>query len=70
MSERPVLAARLRAFGTTIFAEMSRLAGEHGAVNLDQGFPDFQGPDFIADAAVEAIRSGRNQYARPRAPTS
>ena len=59
-----VTAERLRPFGTTIFAEMTRLATERGAINLSQGFPDFEGPSPILDAAVEALRSGSNQYAR------
>lgn len=54
---------RLAPFGTTVFAEMTRLAVEHGAVNLSQGFPDFDGPSFVRDAAVEAMRAGHNQYA-------
>ena len=58
------LARRLEGFGTTIFTEMTRLAIEHGAVNLAQGFPDFDGPDFAKDAAIAALRDGRNQYAR------
>ncbi|GAB5496100.1 MAG: methionine aminotransferase [Phycisphaerales bacterium] len=57
-------AERFRPFGTTIFAEMSRLALEHNAVNLSQGFPDFDGPDFVKLAAVDAINAGHNQYAR------
>ena len=57
---------RLIPFGTTIFAEMTKLAEERGAINLSQGFPDFEGPPGIVDAAVEALRSGRNQYARSR----
>ncbi len=56
-------ARRLDAFGQTVFAEMSRLAIERDAVNLGQGFPNFDGPDFIKDAAVEAMRTGKNQYA-------
>jgi len=47
---------------TTIFAEMSALALEHGAVNLGQGFPDDDGPAEVLEAAVEAIRAGVNQY--------
>lgn len=54
---------RVAGFGTTIFAEMTRLANRHGAVNLGQGFPDFEGPDFLHDAAIRAIREGKNQYA-------
>jgi N-succinyldiaminopimelate aminotransferase len=57
---------RLRPFGTTIFVEMTALAQEHGAINLAQGFPDFEGPPEIVDAAVRALRSGDNQYARSR----
>ncbi|MFO8174015.1 MAG: aminotransferase class I/II-fold pyridoxal phosphate-dependent enzyme [Longimicrobiales bacterium] len=59
-------AERLRPFGTTIFAEMTALAQEHGAINLAQGFPDFEGPREVVEAAVEALRSGDNQYARSR----
>ncbi|HEV8117557.1 MAG TPA: methionine aminotransferase [Thermoanaerobaculia bacterium] len=61
---RPTLARRLEGFGTTIFTEMTRLAQEHGAVNLAQGFPDFDGADFVKEAAVAAIRQGHGQYAR------
>jgi len=56
------LNARLQGFGTTIFAEMSALAVATGAVNLGQGFPDTDGPPEVMDAAVAAIREGRNQY--------
>lgn len=56
-------ARRLQSFGQTIFTEMSRLAIAHEAVNLGQGFPNFDGPDFIKDAALNAMRSGKNQYA-------
>ena len=58
----PYLVERLQPFGTTIFAEMSALALETGAINLGQGFPDTDGPDVVKEAAVDAIRSGRNQY--------
>jgi N-succinyldiaminopimelate aminotransferase len=53
---------RLRAFGTTIFAEMSALAVRTGSVNLGQGFPDTDGPIEMIEAAVEALRGGANQY--------
>ncbi len=56
------MTAKLAGFGTTIFAEMSALAVETGAVNLGQGFPDTDGPAVVLDAAVDAIRSGVNQY--------
>lgn len=59
-----MVSAKLRPFGTTIFSEMSRLAAERGAVNLGQGFPDFEGPEAVREAAVVALRSGHNQYAR------
>ncbi|MEU0659778.1 pyridoxal phosphate-dependent aminotransferase [Streptomyces lavendulocolor] len=60
---RPPLNRRLAEFGTTIFAEMSALAVSTGSVNLGQGFPDTDGPQAVAEAAVRAIRDGRgNQY--------
>lgn len=43
---------------------MTRLALEHRAVNLGQGFPDFDGPEFVKEAAVAAVRAGENQYCR------
>ena len=46
----------------TIFAEMTALAVRTGAANLGQGFPDADGPEWIREAAVEAMRTGRNQY--------
>jgi N-succinyldiaminopimelate aminotransferase len=58
----PFLTSRLQGFGTTIFAEMSALAVATGAVNLGQGFPDTDGPAEIAEAAIDAIRAGHNQY--------
>jgi N-succinyldiaminopimelate aminotransferase len=61
MTER-YLAARLQGFGTTIFAEMSALAVATGSINLGQGFPDVDGPAVVAEAAVDAIRAGHNQY--------
>ena len=59
---RPLLAARLAGFTSTIFAEMSALAVRTGAINLGQGFPDTDGPAAVSEAAVAAIRSGANQY--------
>ncbi len=56
------LVARMRPFGTTIFAEMSALAVRTGSVNLGQGFPDTDGPAEMLTAATGAIRDGRNQY--------
>lgn len=57
-------AARFRPYGTTIFAEMTTLANRHGAVNLAQGFPDFDGPDLAKSAAARAMSDGHNQYGR------
>jgi N-succinyldiaminopimelate aminotransferase len=57
--------AALRPFGTSIFTEMTALAVRTGAVNLGQGFPDFDTPAFVKEAAIRAIRDGQNQYARP-----
>jgi aspartate/methionine/tyrosine aminotransferase len=54
---------RIRGFGTSVFSEMSRLAREHDAVNLGQGFPDFPGPDLVKEAAKAAIDADANQYA-------
>ncbi|MEV5579870.1 pyridoxal phosphate-dependent aminotransferase [Streptomyces parvus] len=60
---RPLLNRRLATFGTTIFAEMSALAGRTGSINLGQGFPDTDGPEEIREAAVRALRAGHgNQY--------
>jgi len=61
--DSPRLASRLHGLGTTIFAEMSALATRTGSVNLGQGFPDVDGPPEVIEAAVEALRTGRNQYA-------
>ena len=59
---RPVLTRRLSGFGTSIFAEMTALARKHDAVNLGQGFPSFDGPEFVKQAAIEHVRAGHNQY--------
>jgi methionine aminotransferase len=55
--------SRLPKVGTTIFTVMSTLAAERGAVNLGQGFPDFEPDAALLDAVNEAMRSGHNQYA-------
>ncbi|MCK9538627.1 pyridoxal phosphate-dependent aminotransferase [Dokdonella sp.] len=54
---------KLPKVGTTIFTVMSQLAAEHGAVNLGQGFPDFDGPQALRDALTRAMNAGHNQYA-------
>ncbi|WP_270888638.1 pyridoxal phosphate-dependent aminotransferase [Pedococcus sp. 5OH_020] len=56
------LVRRMQGFGSTIFAEMTALAAQHGAVNLGQGFPDSDGPPEMLEAAKAAIDGGRNQY--------
>ncbi len=58
----PFIKSNLREFGETIFAEMSALAIETGAINLGQGFPDTDGPIEISELAIQAIRNGQNQY--------
>ncbi len=58
------IARRLQPFGQTVFSEMTQLALEHEAINLGQGFPNFDGPEWVKDAAAEAMRRGQNQYAR------
>lgn len=58
-----MLAQRTNVFTESVIREMSRLAGEHGAVNLAQGYPDFPAPRAIKDAAIAAIEADHNQYA-------
>ncbi|HYE70965.1 MAG TPA: pyridoxal phosphate-dependent aminotransferase [Aquabacterium sp.] len=58
----PTLPSRLPNVGTTIFTVMSALAAEHGAVNLGQGFPDFDCDPRLSDAVNSAMREGLNQY--------
>ena len=48
--------------GTTIFERMSRLAHDHGAINLGQGFPDAPGPPLLLEAAARALRDRSSQY--------
>lgn len=56
------LESKLPQAGTTIFTVMTRLAEQHGAVNLSQGFPDFQPPRRLIELVAEHCRAGRNQY--------
>jgi len=58
----PSFPSRLPDVGTTIFTVMSALAAEKGAVNLGQGFPDFDCDPRIVDAVAQAMRDGHNQY--------
>ncbi|MDP2746239.1 pyridoxal phosphate-dependent aminotransferase [Pseudomonas sp.] len=58
-----MLISKLPNVGTTIFTRMSQLAMEAGALNLSQGFPDFDGPQALRDAVGRHIAAGHNQYA-------
>ena len=58
-------AKRVSSFADSVFGEMTRLAKLHNAVNLSQGFPDFEAPQAIKDAACTAIQAEQNQYAPP-----
>ncbi len=55
--------SRLAPFGSTVFSDITRRAVETGAINLGQGFPNFDGPEFVKEAAIAAIRAGHGQYA-------
>jgi methionine aminotransferase len=58
-----MIETKLPKVGTTIFSVMSQLAMEHKAVNLGQGFPDFEPPQALREALSRAMNEGRNQYA-------
>jgi len=62
MPRTPQLESRLPNVGTTIFTVMSALAAKHGAVNLGQGFPDFDCDPLLLDRVSDAMREGLNQY--------
>ena len=57
-----MLASKLPNVGTTIFTRMSQLAAECGALNLSQGFPDFDGPAALREAVARHVMAGHNQY--------
>jgi len=59
----PRIISKLPNVGTTIFARMSALAAEHGALNLSQGSPDFEAPAELREAMAKAVMDGHNQYA-------
>lgn len=63
MSMNLKMARRVAGFGTTIFSDINVLAQHHGAVNLGQGAPDFDGPPEVLGAAIEAVNGRLNQYA-------
>lgn len=62
MNTLPCLPSRLPHVGTTIFTVMSRLATEHGAINLSQGFPDFSPPARLLERVTHHMATGANQY--------
>lgn len=55
--------SKLPALGTTIFTQMSALAQQHNAINLSQGFPDFDGPRYLQERLAHHVSQGANQYA-------
>ncbi|WP_242389054.1 pyridoxal phosphate-dependent aminotransferase [Kosakonia cowanii] len=55
--------SKLPALGTTIFTQMSALAQQHQAINLSQGFPDFDGPRYLQERLAYHVAQGANQYA-------
>lgn len=63
MTDTRTIASKLPSTGTSIFTVMSRLAEEHGAINLSQGFPDFNTAPELVDAVTRYMREGYNQYA-------
>src|SRR5258705_13247828 len=58
----PVINSKLPSVGTTIFTVMSRLASEHNAINLGQGFPDFPMSEELVALVSEAMKNNFNQY--------
>ncbi|WP_437316779.1 methionine aminotransferase [Sorangium sp. So ce385] len=59
----PLLPSKLPSTGVSIFTVMTRLANEHGAINLSQGFPDFDCAPELVEAVARHMRAGHNQYA-------
>jgi aspartate/methionine/tyrosine aminotransferase len=57
-----MITSKLPNVGITIFTQMSQLAAQTGALNLSQGFPDFDGPQALRDAVGRHIAQGHNQY--------
>ena len=55
-------ADRVLGLNESVIREMTRLAIQHGAVNLAQGYPDFPAPDILKQAAIDAINADVNQY--------
>lgn len=64
MSIKPLIPeSKLPSLGTTIFTRMSALAQQHNAINLSQGFPDFDGPRYLQERLAYHVAQGANQYA-------
>jgi len=63
MSDTETLRSKLPAGGVSIFAVMTRLANEVGAINLSQGFPDFETSPQLVESVARYMREGHNQYA-------
>ena len=59
----PQTATRLRVFTESVIRGMTRLANAHGAINLAQGFPDFNPPEELLAALERAVRGPHHQYA-------
>ena len=57
------LVSKLPQVETTVFTVMSKLAADHGAINLSQGFPDFEAPPYLIERLAYHAAQGRNQYA-------
>lgn len=56
------LQSKLPAMGTTIFTVMSKMAQDHGAINLSQGFPDFECPERLKELVIHYLNDHKNQY--------
>src|SRR5688572_7796467 len=63
ITQSPRTAVRTHGFTESVIREMTRVANEHGAINLAQGFPDFPAHELLKEAACAAIRADVNQYA-------
>ena len=57
-----IIDSKLPTVGTTIFTLMSQMANDHGAINLSQGFPDFDPPEDLLAMCNKYLRGGYNQY--------
>lgn len=59
----PATSERIRGFGESIIRRMTRIANQYDAINLSQGFPDFDPPAEIIEAGHQAMANGPHQYA-------